>query len=62
VLHLGVTEKVRISKAETGRILRKEFRQIQEFLGADDVWGEHYFAETITDMDKEVVEKECRQH
>jgi putative transposase len=51
---------VQILKGGTSRIIRQEFPDLEEFLWGDSFWADGYFAETIGNVDEEIVRKYIR--
>jgi len=43
-------------------MLRKEYPELEEFLWGDSFWADGYFAETVGQVDEEVVKKYIRKH
>jgi putative transposase len=58
----SMAEVVQILKGGTSRVIRKEFPELQEFLWGDSFWADGYFAETVGNVDEEVVRRYIRQH
>ena len=58
----SVAEVVQIFKGGTSRVLRKEYPELKEFLWGDSFWADGYFAETIGQVDEEIVKKYIRKH
>ena len=58
----SVAEVVQIFKGGTSRVLRKEYAELEEFLWGDSFWADGYFAETVGQVDEEVVKKYIRKH
>jgi len=58
----SVSEVVQIFKGGTSRVLRKEYPELEEFLWGDSFWADGYFAETVGQVDEEVVKKYIRKH
>jgi putative transposase len=58
----SVAEVVQIFKGGTSRMLRKEYPELEEFLWGDSFWADGYFAETVGQVDEEVVRKYIRKH
>ena len=56
----SVSDVVQILKGGTSRIIRQEFAELEEFLWGDSFWADGYFAETIGNVDEEVVRKYIR--
>jgi REP-associated tyrosine transposase len=56
----SVSEVVQILKGGTSRIIRQEFPDLEEFLWGDSFWADGYFAETIGNVDEEIVRKYIR--
>ena len=56
----SVSEVVQILKGGTSRIIRQEFPELEEFLWGDSFWADGYFAETIGNVDEEIVRKYIR--
>ena len=58
----SVAEVVQIFKGGTSRKLRKEYPELEEFLWGDSFWADGYFAETVGEVNEDVVKKYIRQH
>jgi putative transposase len=56
-----VSEVVQILKGGTSRVIRKEYPELEEFLWGDSFWADGYFAETIGNVDEEIVRKYIRE-
>jgi len=56
----SVAEVVQILKGGTSRVIRKEFPELEEFLWGDSFWADGYFAETIGQVNEEIVRKHIR--
>ena len=56
----SISEAVQILKGGTGRVIRQEFPDLEEFLWGDSFWADGYFAETIGNVDEEIVRKYIR--
>jgi putative transposase len=56
----SVSEVVQILKGGTSRVIRREFPDLEEFLWGDSFWADGYFAETIGNVDEEIVRKYIR--
>ena len=57
----SVSEVAHILKGGTSRVIRKEFSELEEFLWGDSFWADGYFAETIGNVDEEIVRKYIRE-
>ena len=57
----SVAEVLQIFKGGTSRVLRMEFPELKEFLWGDSFWADGYFAETVGQVNEEVVKKYIRQ-
>ena len=57
----SVADVVQRFKGGTSRILRKEFPELEEFLWGDSFWADGYFAETVGQVNEEVVKKYIQQ-
>ena len=57
----SVSEVVQIFEGGTSRVLRKEFPELEEFLWGDSFWADGYFAETVGQVNEEVVRKYIRK-
>ena len=53
----SVADVVQRFKGGTSRILRKEFPELEEFLWGESFWADGYFAETVGQVNEEVVRK-----
>ncbi len=56
----SVAEVVQIFKGGTSRVLRKENPELEEFLWGESFWADGYFAETVGQVNEEVVKKYIR--
>ena len=56
----SVAEVVQIFKGGTSRALRKEYPELEEFLWGDSFWADGYFAETVGQVNEEIVRKYIR--
>jgi putative transposase len=56
----SVAEVVQIFKGGTSRILKKEYPELEELLWGDSFWADGYFAETIGEVNEEIVKKYIR--
>lgn len=56
----SVSEVVKILKGGTSKVIRKEFPELEEFLWGDSFWADGYFAESIGQVNEEVVRKYIR--
>ena len=56
----SVGEVVQILKGGTSRVIRKEFPELEEFLWGDSFWADGYFAESVGQVNEEVVKKYIR--
>jgi putative transposase len=52
---------VQILKGGTSRVIRKEYPELEEFLWGDSFWADGYFAETIGQIDEEVIKRYIRE-
>jgi putative transposase len=52
---------VQLLKGGTSRVIRKEFPELEEFLWGDSFWADGYFAETIGQIDEEVIKRYIRE-
>jgi putative transposase len=57
---VSVAEAVQIFKGGTSRVLRKEFPEMDEFLWGESFWADGYFAESVGQVNEEVVKKYIR--
>ena len=55
-----MAEVVQIFKGGTSRVLRKEYPELEEFLWGESFWADGYFAETIGQVNEEIVKKYIR--
>jgi putative transposase len=58
---VSVAEAVQIIKGGTSRVLRKEFPEMEEFLWGYSFWADGYFAETVGQVNEEIITKYIRQ-
>jgi len=56
----SVGEVAQVLKGGTSRVIRKEYPELEEFLWGDSFWADGYFAETIGQIDEEVVKRYIR--
>ena len=56
----SVAEIAQRLKGGTSRVIRKEFPELEEFLWGDSFWADGYFAETVGNVDEEVVKRYIR--
>jgi len=56
----SVAEVVQRLKGGTSRVIRKEYPELEEFLWGDSFWADGYFAETVGNVDEEVVKRYVR--
>ena len=47
-------------KGGTSMIIRAEFPELEEFLWGDSLWADGYFAETVGQVNEEVIRKHIR--
>ena len=52
---ISVAEAAQIFKAGPCRVLRKEFPDMTEFLWEDSFWADGYFAETVGQINEEII-------
>jgi putative transposase len=57
----SIAEVVQILKGGTSRVIRKEYPELEEFLWGDSFWADGYFAETIGQIDEEVIKRYIRE-
>ena len=57
----SVVEVVQRLKGGTSRVIRKEYPELEEFLWGDSFWADGYFAETVGNVDEEVVRRYIRE-
>ena len=57
----SVAEVVQIFKGGTSRVLRKEFPELEEFLWGESFWADGYFAETVGQVNEEIVKRYIRR-
>ena len=58
---VSLAEVVQIFKGGTSRVLRKEFPDMKEFFWGESLWADGFFAETVGQVNEEVVKKYIRQ-
>ena len=56
----SVAEVVQMFKGGTSRVLRKEFPEMEEFLWGESFWADGYFAETVGQVNEEIIKKYIR--
>jgi len=57
----SVGDVVQILKGGTSRVIRKEFPELEEFLWGDSFWADGYFAESVGQVNEEIVRKYIRE-
>jgi putative transposase len=57
----SVAEVVQRLKGGTSRVIRKEYPELEEFLWGDSFWADGYFAETVGNVDEEVVRRYIKE-
>ena len=57
----SVAEVVQILKGGTSIVIRREYPELGEFLWGDSFWADGYFAETVGQVDEEIVKKYIRE-
>ena len=57
----SVAEVVQRLKGGTSRVIRKEYPELEEFLWGDSFWADGDFAETVGNVDEEVVRRYIRE-
>ena len=57
----SVAYVVQMLKGGTSKVIRKEFPELEEFLWGDSFWADGYFAESIGQVDEDVVRKYIRE-
>ena len=57
----SVAEVAHRLKGGTSRVIRKEYPELEEFLWGDSFWADGYFAETVGNVDEEVVRRYIRE-
>jgi putative transposase len=57
----SIAEVVQTLKGGTSRVIRKEYPELEEFLWGDSFWADGYFAETIGQIDEEVIKRYIRE-
>jgi putative transposase len=57
----SVAEVVQRLKGGTSRVIRKEYPELEEFLWGESFWADGYFAETVGNVDEDVVRRYIRE-
>jgi putative transposase len=57
----SVAEVVQRLKGGTSRVIRKEYPELEEFLWGDSFYADGYFAETVGNVDEEIVRRYIRE-
>jgi len=57
----SIADVVQTLKGGTSRVIRKEYPELEEFLWGDSFWADGYFAETIGQIDEEVIKRYIRE-
>lgn len=53
-LSKSLSKIVQILKGGSSQVLRRDFPELEEFLGGDNFWGQGYFAESVDQVNEEV--------
>ena len=56
----SVAEVMQIFKGGTSRVLRKEYPELEEFLWGESFWADGHSAETVGQINEEIVKKYIR--
>jgi putative transposase len=57
----SLAEVVQRLKGGTSRVIRKECPELEEFLWGDSFWADGYFAETVGNVDEDVVRRYIKE-
>ena len=57
----SIAKVVQTLKGGTSRVLRQEYPDLKEFLWGESFWAVGYFAETVGQVNEEIVRKYIRQ-
>jgi putative transposase len=57
----SVAEVIKRLKGGMSRVIRREYPELEEFLWGDSFWADGYFAETVGNVDEEVVRRYIRE-
>ena len=57
----SVGEAVQRLKGGTSRVIRQEYPELEEFLWGDSLWADGYFAESVGEVNEEVVKRYIRE-
>ena len=57
----SIADVVKMIKGGTSKVIRTEFPELEEFLWGDSFWSDGYFAETVGNVDEQVVAKYIRE-
>ena len=57
----SVAEVVQRLKGETSRVIRTEYPELEEFLWGDSFYADGYFAETVGNVDEDVVRRYIKE-
>ena len=53
----SVARTAQLMKGGTSKIIREEFPELEEFLWGDSFWADGYFAESVGQVEEEVIRK-----
>jgi len=57
----SVAQVVQRLKGGTSKVIREEFPGLEEFLWGDSFWADGYFAESVGQMEEEVIRRYIRE-
>ncbi len=58
---MSIAKVAQIQKGGSSRIIRKEYPELEEFLWGDSFWRDGYFAESVGQVEEEVIKKYIRE-
>ena len=58
---VSLAKVVQMFKGGSSKVIRFEFPELEEFLWGDSFWADGYFAETVGQVNEEVVKKYIRE-
>ena len=58
---VSISYVAQILKGGSSRIIRKEYPELEEFLWGESFWSDGYFAESVGQVEEEIIKKYIRE-
>lgn len=58
--NIRLSKAVQYFKGGSSKMIRKEFPELEEFLWGDSFWATGYFAETVGNVNEEIIKEYIR--